>query len=126
MHAICTFTVDNGVRDESGLFGKMRIFPRHLKKISYICSMVTNTFTYYNHFKEINKFLMYARFIDGETYEIEVFEDNRKYIYGNFLINYVISGVYEDRATPQGFPMSDIEIKKILKITQPLKFKQIQ
>lgn len=69
---------------------------------------------------------MYARFIDGETYEIEVFEDNRKYIYGNFLINYIISGVYEDRATSQGFPMSDIEIKKILKITQPLKFKQIQ
>ena len=88
--------------------------------------MVTNTFIYYNHFEEINKFLMYARFIDGETYEIEVFEDNRKYIYGNFLINYVISGVYEDRATPQGFPMSDIEIKKMLKIIQPLKFKQIQ
>jgi len=88
--------------------------------------MVTHTFTYYNHFKEINKFLIYACFIDGETYEIEVFEDNRKYIYGNFLINYIISGVYEDRATPQGFPMSDIEIKKILKITKPLKFKQIQ
>lgn len=87
--------------------------------------MVTNTFIYYNHFKEINKFLMSAYFIDGETYEIEVFEDNRKYIYGNFLINYVISGVYEDRATPQGFPMSDIEIKKILKITQPLKFKKV-
>ncbi len=88
--------------------------------------MVTHTFTYYNHFKEIDKFLMYARFIDGETYEIEVFEDNRKYIYGNFLINYIISGVYEDRADTRGFPMSDIEIKKILKITQPLKFKQIQ
>jgi hypothetical protein len=69
---------------------------------------------------------MYARFIDGETYEIEVFEDNRKYIYGNFLINYIISGVYEDRATPQGFPMSDIEIKKILKIIQQVEFKQIR
>jgi hypothetical protein len=69
---------------------------------------------------------MYARFIDGETYEIEVFEDNRKYIYGNFLINYIISGVYEDRATSQGFPINDIEIKKILKITQSLKFKQIR
>lgn len=69
---------------------------------------------------------MYARFIDGETYEIEVFEDNRKYIYGNFLINYVVSGVYEDRATPQGFPISDMEIKKMLKIIQPLKFEQIR
>ncbi len=88
--------------------------------------MVTNTFIYYNHFKEINKFLVCAYFVDGETYEIKVFEDNSKYIYGNFLINYVISGVYENRVTPHGFPMSDIEIKKILKITQPLKFKQIQ
>jgi hypothetical protein len=88
--------------------------------------MITGTFTYYNHFKEINKFLMYAYFIDGETYEIEVFEDNRKYIYGNFLINYIVSGVYEDRATPQGFPMSDIEIKKILKIIQQVEFKQIR
>ena len=69
---------------------------------------------------------MYARFIDGETYEIEVFEDNRKCIYGNFLINYIVSGVYEDRATPQGFPMSDIEIKKILKIIQQVEFKQIR
>ena len=69
---------------------------------------------------------MYAYFIDGETYEIEVFEDNRKYIYGNFLINYIVSGVYEDRATPQGFPMSDIEIKKILKIIQQVEFKQIR
>ena len=69
---------------------------------------------------------MSAYFIDCETYEIEVFEDNRKYIYGNFLINYIISGVYEDRATPQGFPMSDIEIKKILKIIQQVEFKQIR
>jgi len=78
---------------------------------------------------------MYARFIDGETYEIEVFEDNRKiednrkYIYmvtGNFLINYIVSPVYEDRATPQGFPIDEADLKKILKLVQPLKFKQIQ
>jgi hypothetical protein len=75
---------------------------------------------------ETYEFPMAARFIDGETYEIEVFEDNRKYIYGNFLINYIVSGKNVELATPQGFPMSDIEIKKILKLTQPLKFKQIQ
>lgn len=88
--------------------------------------MVTHTFIYYNHFREIEKFLMYARFIDGETYRIEVFEDNSKYVYGNFLINHIINGGYEDRIVPQGFPISYIEINKILKLAKPLKFKQIQ
>lgn len=88
--------------------------------------MVIDTFKYYAHLKEINKFLMYAYFVDGETYEIEVFEDNRKYIYGNFIINYVVSGVYEDRVVSQAFPMSDIEIKKILKVVRPVVFKEIR
>ena len=88
--------------------------------------MVIDTFKYYEHHKEINKFLAYAYFVDGETYEIEVFEDNRKYIYGNFIINYVISGVYEDRVVSQAFPIMDIEIKKILKIVRPVVFKEIR
>ena len=88
--------------------------------------MVIDTFKYYEHHKEINKFLVYAYFVDGETYQIEVFEDNRKYIYGNFIINYVISGVYGDRVVSQAFPIMDIEIKKILKIVRPVVFKEIR
>jgi hypothetical protein len=87
--------------------------------------MVTETFTYYNHFQEINKFLMYAYFIHGETYEIEVL-DGKKFIYGNFTINYIVSGVYEDRVTAEGFPIDEVDLKKILKLVQPLKFKQIR
>jgi len=68
---------------------------------------------------------MYAYFIDGETYQIEVLDD-KKFVYGNFIINYVISGVYEDRIVPEGFPIDEADLKKILKLVQPLKFKQIQ
>jgi hypothetical protein len=68
---------------------------------------------------------MYARFIDGESYRIDVL-DGVKYICGNFIINYIVSGGYEDRIVSDSFSVDDNELKKILKITQPLKFKQIQ
>jgi hypothetical protein len=102
----------------------IRIFPRHLKKIPYICFMVINTFTYYEHFKEINKFLMYASFVDGEIYKIEVL-DGKKYICGNFVINYITSGTYQDRTVSEGFPVTDKELRMISKIVQPLEFKKI-
>lgn len=71
---------------------------------------------------------MYAHFIDGETYEI-IEVDGEKFIYGNFIksfiVNYNTSPRYEDRVIGQGFPVMDVEIRRILKITRPLKFKQI-
>lgn len=70
---------------------------------------------------------MYAYFVDGETYQIEVLA-GKKFVYGNFIINYNIGfgGGYEHRIVPEGFPIDDKQLKRILNLTQPLKFKQIQ
>ena len=90
--------------------------------------MVINTFTYYKHFEEINEFLMYAYFIDGETYQIEVLSNNKIVIYGNFIINYknyIVSG-HEGQIVYEGFSVDEVDLKKILKLVRPLKFKQIQ
>lgn len=91
----------------------------------YICLMITGTFTYYEHFKEANKWLVYGNFVDGETYEIKVI-DGKKYICGNFLMSYVLSGEYQNRVMPQGFRIDDTTSIKILKIIQQVEFKQIR
>ena len=90
--------------------------------------MVTVEFIYYKHFEEekISKFLVYAYFIDGETYQIEVFSDGNKYISGNFSIDYIRLGLNVNGVVlKQAFRVSDTELKKIMSIAKPLKFKKV-
>ena len=83
--------------------------------------MIIKTFIYYVHHSEINKLLEWASFIDGETYEAGLIE-GQHYIKGNFIFNWV----YQDQLGLEHFPIEKSNLKKMLKIIEPLKFKQIR
>lgn len=84
--------------------------------------MIIKIFTYYEHLSEINELLRWewAFFIDGETYEVGLI-NGQHYIEGNFTFDWV----YKDRTGNQSFPIENQDLKKILRIVEPLKFKQI-
>lgn len=95
--------------------------------MSYICSM-ESTFTYYKHLNALDRILVSHKFIDGETYTIKNL-GLVKLLQGNFLVNMCTLGnggwEYIDVIREQGIAIEDRDIKKIMSITKPLKFKQI-
>ena len=130
----CIFTAGDGVWDVCGLIRKnMRILHGHLKKITYICFMEKTTFTYYKHLHELDMILISNKFIDGETYVIRKIDPSiskGSVLHGNFYINKCLlengRWVYRDVIKELGLRLENHEVKKIMAITQPLKFKQIR
>jgi hypothetical protein len=84
-----------------------------------------NAFTYYEHLEEANKHLLHCRFIDGETYVIGKI-NGRPPIQGNFLINIIRDSVYIDIPVNQTLLLDPTPLKKILKIIEPIAFKNIK
>lgn len=91
--------------------------------------MVINTFTYYNHLKELDKYLLTEKFIDGETYEVHFTGDLYR-IEGNFIVNIMAEELgkwrYRDVIRNQSVPLYHGNIRLFIKTIQSLKFKQIK
>ncbi len=97
--------------------------------MSYICSM-ESTFIYYKHLNALDRILVSHKFIDGETYAIENL-GLVNILSGNFLVNMCVltetrGWVYSDIIREQGIAIEDRDVKKIMSIAKPLKFKQMQ